>query len=51
VEATALHYADLMSARINQVSQLVKSHQGQGDWTGFDRYLGTSLFIPEYGKK
>jgi hypothetical protein len=40
-----------MSARINQVSQLVKSHQGQGDWTGGDRYLGTSLFIPEYGKK
>lgn len=51
VEATALHYADLMSARINQVSQLVKSHQGQGDWTGFDRFLGTSLYIPECGKK
>ena len=51
VEATALHYADLLSARINQVSQLVKSHQGHDDWTGFDRFLGTSLYVPGGGKK
>lgn len=47
VEAVALHYADLMSARINQVSQLVKSHQGTEHWTSFDRFLGRSLYVPE----
>ena len=47
VEAMALHYADLMSARINQVSQLVKSHRGTECWTSFDRYLGRSLYVPE----
>lgn len=51
VEAMALHYADLMSARINQVSRLVKSYQGSEHWTSFDRYLGRSLYVPGNLKK
>ena len=51
VEAMALYYADLMSARINQVSRLVKSYQGSEHWTSFDRYLGRSLYVPGNLKK
>ncbi len=51
VEAVALHYADLMSARVNQVSRLVNSHQGSEHWTSFDRYLGRCLYVPEKAKK
>ncbi len=47
VEAIALHYADLLSARINQVGQLVKAHQGADNWTSYDRYLGRSIYLPE----
>lgn len=47
VEAVALHHADLISARLNQVTQLVKSHRGAAPWTSFDRHLGRSLYVPE----
>ncbi len=47
LEAVALHYADLLSARINQVSQLVKSYKGSENWTNYDRNLGRSIYIPE----
>ncbi len=51
VEAVALHYADLMSARLNQVSKLVESYQGSENWTNYDRRLGRSLYVPEDLKK
>ena len=47
IEAVALHHADLMSARINQVGQMVKSHKGPDAWTSFDRRLGRSIYVPE----
>jgi 3'-5' exoribonuclease len=47
VEAVALHHADLISARLNQVAHLLKSHQGTAPWTNFDRHLGRSLYVPE----
>lgn len=46
IEAVALHHADLMSARINQVGQMVKSHRGPDSWTSYDRRLGRSIYIP-----
>jgi len=47
LEAIALHHADLLSARINQVGCLIKNHIGSTCWTNYDRYLGRSLFVPE----
>ncbi|MGB9792681.1 MAG: 3'-5' exoribonuclease YhaM family protein [Thermacetogeniaceae bacterium] len=47
IEAVALHHADLMSARINQVWQAVKSHRGSDPWTSFDRRLGRSIYVPD----
>jgi len=47
LEAVALHYADLLSARVNQVSQLIKSHSGCEHWTNYDRNLGRSIYVPE----
>lgn len=46
IEAVALHHADLISARLNQVGQLVKSHQGAESWTSYDRHLGRSIYVP-----
>jgi len=46
VEAVALHHADLISARLNQATHLVKSHRGAAPWTNFDRHLGRSLYVP-----
>ncbi len=47
LEAVALHHADLMSARLNQVEQIVKSGRREGRWTGYDRHLGRSIYVPE----
>lgn len=47
LEAVALHHADLMSARLNQVEQVVKSSRGDGRWTNYDRNLGRSIYVPE----
>lgn len=38
LEAVTLHYADLLSARVNQVS-LIIDRDGNEDWTDYDRYL------------
>ncbi len=51
IEAVALHYADLLSARVNQVSQLIKSHSGSEQWTNYDRNLGRSIYVPEVLKR
>ncbi len=47
LEAVALHYADLLSARVNQVSQLVKSYSGSDNWTNYDHNLGRSIYVPD----
>lgn len=47
IEAIALHQADLISARLNQASNVVRSQQGSDPWTSYDRHLGRSLFIPD----
>ena len=46
IEAIALHQADLLSARLNQAAQVIKSQQTHSNWTQFDRHLGRSLFTP-----
>lgn len=46
LEAVALHHADLISARLNQVGQLVKAHRGADHWTSYDRHLGRSIYVP-----
>jgi 3'-5' exoribonuclease len=47
LEAVALHHADLMSARLNQVEQVIKSYHGDDNWTNYDRHLGKSIYVPE----
>lgn len=47
LEAVALHHADLMSARLNQVEQVIKSYRGDNNWTNYDRHLGMSIYVPE----
>ncbi len=44
IEAITLHYADLMSARINQAG-LILSEASEGEWSMYDKFLGTSLFL------
>lgn len=46
IEAVALHHADLLSARLNQVTHFVKSHIGTASWTNYNKSLGRSLFVP-----
>ncbi|MEW6624377.1 MAG: HD domain-containing protein [Bacillota bacterium] len=43
IEAITIHYADLMSARINQAALAVENTP-TGKWTPYDKYLGTSLY-------
>lgn len=44
-EAFALFHADLLSARLKQISQLVKKHNGKPSaWTEWDRFLGRRVF-------
>lgn len=38
LEAITLHHADLLSARVNQVSLIIDRDSNQ-DWTDYDRYL------------
>lgn len=47
VEAISLHYADLLSARINQAGLVLASGHGRERWTSVDRFLGKSLFRPK----
>jgi 3'-5' exoribonuclease len=51
LEAIALHHADLLSARMNQAAQLVKTHQGGDAWTNYDKHLGRSIMVPSVNKK
>ncbi len=46
IQAFALYYADLVSARISQFSKLMHSHQSQETfWTEWDRFLERSAFV------
>jgi 3'-5' exoribonuclease len=46
INAFALYHADLISARLNQFSGIMKNHQpGSGDWTEWDRFLERSIFV------
>ncbi|HHT02025.1 MAG TPA: HD domain-containing protein [Firmicutes bacterium] len=45
-EAAALHYADLMSARVARFSlHLAANEDGSDRWSGFDRILKRNIFI------
>jgi 3'-5' exoribonuclease len=47
MNAFALFYADLVSARLNQFAVLVKNHDDTGTpWTAWDKYLERSAYIP-----
>jgi 3'-5' exoribonuclease len=46
INAFALFHADLVSARMNQFTGIMKNHlSGSGDWTEWDRFLERSIFI------
>ena len=50
INAFALYYADLVSARMNQFSGIMKNHQiGSGDWTEWDRFLERSIYMGSVG--
>ncbi|MBM4235631.1 MAG: HD domain-containing protein [Firmicutes bacterium] len=46
VNAFALFHADLVSARMNQFTGIMKNHpEGGGDWTEWDRFLERSIYV------
>jgi len=46
IQAFALFHADLVSARLNQFSKLIQSHQSsQSCWTEWDRFLERSAYV------
>jgi len=52
INAFALYYADLISARMNQFSGIMKNHQvGSGDWTEWDRFLERSIYMGSVGEE
>jgi len=52
INAFALYYADLVSARMNQFSGIMKNHQaGSGDWTEWDRFLERSIYMGSVGEE
>ncbi len=44
MEAIAVHYADLMSARLNQAKLIIDGKKEEEDWTEYNRLLGTRLY-------
>lgn len=46
INAFALFHADLVSARMNQFTGIMKNHpEGGGDWTEWDRFLERSIYV------
>jgi 3'-5' exoribonuclease len=46
INAFALFHADLVSARMNQFTGIMKNHlSGSGDWTEWDRFLERSVYM------
>lgn len=49
IEAIILHYADLMSCRVNHALQIMENHRDQdSSWSKWDRILNSSLYLEEY---
>jgi len=52
VNAFALFHADLVSARMNQFTGIMKNHpEGGGDWTEWDRFLERSIYMGRAGEE
>jgi 3'-5' exoribonuclease len=45
VEAVILHYADDLDAKLNQIRSLIDG-VAPGEWSGYDRSLERSVFVP-----
>ena len=49
MNAFALYYADLLSARLNQFEGLVnKNINSNNNWSDWDRFLERNIYIPDY---
>ena len=53
LEAALVHYIDYLDSKMAALSELIKKDTSTGDWTGFDRVSGRSVYkkdLPFYSK-
>ena len=47
LEAALVHYIDYLDSKMAALSELVKKDNSSGDWTGYDRVSGRSVYKKE----